>query len=270
MRERKKGEELTTTLVVTGGSSGIGKEFIRQYGNLTGIERVCNLSRSIPSGFTNFKQFTHIEADFADPASFADARKQLLAYLETHHRSGEILLLNNSGFGSFGLFDAVDVERDAAMIEVNVKAPVVLTAELLPMLKKFGGTVVNVASTAAYQPTPFFITYGASKAFLAHWSLGLWRECQGSKVKVITVCPGPTSTAFFHNAGLREKPDGGRGMTVEKVVAIMIQAIRKDRTLVITGGMNRLIASIAQVLPKSWITRLAYRAIAAQKLGKQA
>jgi len=266
MLNPKKGEELTKTLVITGGSSGIGKEFIRQYCKLIKIDRVCNLSRSIPSGFGDFPNFSHIPADFADAGSFEEARLELIQYLKREHKDGEIMLVNNSGFGSFGLFDAKDLKRDVAMIDVNVKAPVILTAEVMPLLKKFGGTIVNVSSTAAYQPTPWFITYGASKAFLANWSLGLWRECKGSNVKVVTVCPGPTSTEFFNNAGLNEKPDGGRGMTKEKVVRKMVQAVLKRRPLIVIGWLNRVIAMFSGSLPKTWIARIAYHAIASQKL----
>lgn len=266
MQSSQKDKDFTKTLVISGGSSGIGKEFIRQYCNSTKIDRVCNLSRSIPVGFTNISKFVHFDADFSNSASLEAARMRLIEYLGKNHTEGEIMLVNNSGFGSFGLFDANDLERDASMIDVNVKAPVILTATLLPLLKKFGGTVVNISSTAAYQPTPWFITYGASKAFLANWSMGLWRELKGTNVRVVTVCPGPTSTAFFTNAGLREKPDGGRGMTVEPVVAIILKAIRKRRPLVITGWMNRMIAMFSTCLPKTWIASLAYHAIASQKL----
>ncbi len=266
MLNSKKGGDRTKTLVVTGGSSGIGKEFIRQYCKTNDIDRVCNLSRSKPTDIDRLTNFSHIEADFTNVDSFSRARETLVAYLEENHTDGEIMLVNNSGFGSFGLFNEKDLERDASMIDVNVKAPVVLTATLFPLLKKFGGTVVNVASTAAYQPTPWFITYGASKAFLANWSMGLWRECEGSNVKVVTVCPGPTSTEFFNNAGLAEKPDGGRGMTVEQVVEKLVTGIRKRRPLVITGLLNRLIATFASSLPKTWITRIAYNAISSQKL----
>lgn len=266
MLRTKKGEDLTKTLVVTGGSSGIGKEFIKQYCNTNKNVRVCNLSRTKPVFLNVFYDLHHIEADFADPESFADARKQLVAYLDDNHVEGEIMLVNNSGFGSFGLFHESDGDRDARMIDVNVKAPVLLTAALFPMLKKFGGTVVNIASTAAYQPTPYFINYGATKAFLAHWSLGLWGECQSTPIKVVTICPGPTSTAFFNNAGIQEKPDGGRGMTVEKAVSKMIIAIERNQVLLVCGLMNRIIASFAGFLPKTWITRVAFFAIGSTKL----
>jgi short-subunit dehydrogenase len=94
----------------------------------------------------------------------------------------------------------------------------------------------------------------------------LWRENLGSSIHVLTVCPGPTSTAFFHHAGLREKPDGGRGMTVERVVALMLKAIARRQPLVLTGGLNRFIAQWVSLFPKSWATHMAYHAIRSQKL----
>jgi short-subunit dehydrogenase len=220
----------------------------------------------VPDFSGDFYQVVHFPTDLSDAASLEQALDALLAWLSEHHLEGELMLVNNSGFGSFGLFSEADAERDARMVEVNVKAPVILTAKLWPLLKKFGGMVVNVASTAAYQPTPYFITYGASKAFLAHWSLGLWRENLGSSIHVLTVCPGPTSTAFFHHAGLREKPDGGRGMTVERVVALMLKAIARRQPLVLTGGLNRFIAQWVSLFPKSWATHMAYHAIRSRKL----
>lgn len=257
----KKGEDLTKTVVISGGSSGIGMEFIKQYSNINKNVLICNLSRSKPELLKEFYNIRHFPADFTDSESFAEVRSDLIEFLETTHVHGEIMVVNNSGFGSFGLFDETDGQRSSQMIDVNVKAPVLLTADLFPLLKKYGGTVVNIASTAAYQATPFFINYGATKAFLAHWSLGLWRENKGTNIKVITICPGPISTAFFENAGMSETPDGGRGMTVETAVAKMIKAIRRNQPLLICGLMNRITASVAGILPKTWITRIAYSVI---------
>ena len=261
----KKVEDLTRTLVITGGSSGIGKEFIRQYCNTNKNVIICNLSRSKPGLLTDFDNAYHFTVDFTDSDQFARVRGELVAFLQEHHRQGEIMLVNNSGFGSFGFFDENDGKRGSEMIDVNVKAPLLLTADLFPMLKKYGGTVVNIASTAAYQPTPHFINYGATKAFLAHWSLGLWRENLNTGIKVVTVCPGPTSTAFFDHAGIREKPDGGRGMTVDVVVRKILKATLQGRPLVICGMLNRIIAAFS-ILPKTWITHLAYTAIRKTKL----
>jgi uncharacterized protein len=266
MLGRKKFENLPKTVVITGGSSGIGKEFILQYVNHIEGGLICNISRTKPDFSEDFYRWEHFQSDLSDETSFRKTREELVRFLESRHEEGPLLVVNNSGFGSFGLFDAGDGERDARMVDVNVKAPILLTDALWPMLKKFGGTVVNVASTAAYQPTPYFITYGASKAFLAHWSLGLWRENLGSNIHVLTVCPGPTGTAFFKNAGLREKPDGGRGMTVEEVCNQMLDAIVRKRPMLVTGWLNRFLATLAGMMPKSIATRMAYHAIRSQKL----
>ncbi len=246
------------TLVISGGSSGIGQNFIEQFQLLDSKIKICNLSRSETEFFTKNSNIQHFSADFSDPDSFSQAREALLAYLKLNHTEGELLLVNNSGFGSFDLFDETQLENDVAMIDVNVKAPVVLTSSLWPVLQKFGGTVVNVSSIAGFQPTPFFINYGATKAYLNSWSLGMWRETLGSKVNVVTVCPGPVKTAFFKHSGYQNAPEDGNGMAVETVVRQMLHAIAKRRPLLINGIGNRIVSTVARILPVSWVTYFAY------------
>ena len=90
------------------------------------------------------------------------------------------------------------------MLDVNIDAVVQLTAGMLPLMRVRGGAVVTVASTAAFQPTPYLAAYGASKAFVLHWSLALNEELRGTGVRALAVCPGPTATDFFHRAGLKQ------------------------------------------------------------------
>ena len=92
------------------------------------------------------------------------------------------------------------------MIDLNVRAVVQLTGRLLPLLKARGGAIVNVASTAAFQPTPWMATYGATKAFVLNWSLALNQDLRGTGVRVLVVCPGTTETEFFKRAGRGEAP----------------------------------------------------------------
>jgi len=244
------------TLVISGGSSGIGNEFIRLFLKHSPTTRVVNLSRSIPRFSDGIYNGVHIPVDFTDRVALDRACTDLVNRLE--EVSGPVLLVNNSGFGSFGVFSGADVERDGCMIDVNVRAPMVLTGRLWDILKERGGMVVNIASTAAYQPTPMFATYGASKAFLAHWSLALWRENLGSGLHVLTVCPGPTSTSFFRNAGFSERPNVGRGMGPERVAGMIVEAICRKKVLLVCGFRNRTIAAFAGLLPKVWVTRLTY------------
>lgn len=143
------------------------------------------------------------------------------------------------------------------MIDVNVRGPVFLTGILADLLLASRGAVVNIASTAAFQPTPHLSTYGATKAFLLHWSLGLSEEWKSGGVGVLAVCPGPTETAFFREAGFREAPlKKGSGQTADEVAAITLKALRKGKSLVTCGAGNRFMAASASKLPKTWAARL--------------
>jgi short-subunit dehydrogenase len=176
---------------------------------------------------------------------------------------GRILLINNSGFGSYGSFPEPGIARQLEMLDVNVRAPLLLTERLLPLLRARGGAVVNIASTAAFQPTAHMATYGATKAFLLNWSLALREELRGSGVHVLAVCPGPTTTQFFRNAGLQQAiiPDSV-GQSAPQVVDATFRALAAGRGLVVSGWKNKLTTFLASKLPKVFAARLAARVIA--------
>ena len=142
---------------------------------------------------------------------------------------GKILLINNSGFGDYGKFDQLDNDKQLNMLDLNIRAVVDLTQRLMPKLLERGGVVLNVASTAAFQPTPYLATYGATKAFVLNWSLAINEDLRGTGVRAIAVCPGPTRSNFFQRAGFETPPMGngpGKGMmdmTAEEVVLIALR-----------------------------------------------
>ena len=180
---------------------------------------------------------------------------------------GKILLINNSGFGGYGRFDELSAEHQLGMIDVNVRAVVALTAGLMPVLRERGGCVLTVASTAAFQPTPFLATYGATKAFVLHWSLALNEDLRGSGVSALAVCPGPTATEFFRRAGLKEGAvSDGLGQTAGQVVEEALAAFAAGRAQVVTGWKNRLLVFGASLLSKPLIARLAARILARYRL----
>jgi hypothetical protein len=148
------------------------------------------------------------------------------------------------------------------IIDVNIRAMVEVTGRLMPTLKARGGAIINIASTAAFQPTPFMATYGASKAFVLHWSLALREELRGSGVHVLAVCPGPTATGFGSRAGVKEgSVPGGVGHTPDDVVEISLHALAARRSMVVCGWKNRFVAVFASLLPKTWAVALAARII---------
>lgn len=255
------------TLIITGASSGIGKSFLEHAFKMEPRLKIFNLSRRVPEGiFTTDTKlaFKHIGCDLAVREQTDAAAAQLLLELQAQGpEAGPILLLNNSGFGSYGEFPDPSLERNLDMIDVNVRAPVLLTGRLLPLLRARGGAVINVASTAAFQPCATMATYGASKAFVLHWSLALREELRGSGVHVLALCPGPTSTQFFRNAGMDNAflPDVV-GQETDEVIEATLRALAAERGMVVSGWKNKVSSFLASKLPKVLAARLAAKVIA--------
>src|SRR5207244_895627 len=114
---------------------------------------------------------------------------EVQACLAREAPTGRILLINNSGFGTFGRFPEAELAKQLEMIDVNTRAVVHLTGLLLPLLQARGGAIITICSTMSFQPTPYAATYGATKAFALHWSLALNEELRGSGVRALAVCP---------------------------------------------------------------------------------
>lgn len=257
-------------VIVTGGSSGIGKAFIEHASRVCPGARICNLSRSNPDEKTARLIARHVPCDLGDAGALATAWPQVEAFLKETAPMGEILLINNAGFGVYGTAEAITASEQLGMMDLNMRGLVDLTLRLLPLLRERGGRVANVASTAAFQPTPFFATYGATKAFVLHWTLALAQELRGSRVAAVAVCPGPTATQFFRRAGMQQGAVGDRlGQTSEQVVQEAWRAIARRRSLVVTGWGNKVLATFGSMLPKRLVTRVSARVMAHFRL-KQA
>ena len=149
------------------------------------------------------------------------------------------------------------------MVDVNVKAVIHLTARLLPRLKAQGGIIATVASIAAFQPTPYMAAYGATKAYVLHWSLALHEELRGTGVSTIAICPGPTSTAFFRRAGLKEGSVADNlSQSTEEVVREALHAMARGKAQVVTGWKNRITCFFAARVPKPLAARIGRRILA--------
>ncbi len=256
-------------IVVTGGSSGIGKAFIEHVWKLKPEVIICNLSRREPRDFSSQLKLRHIPVDLSSPEALGGAADEIISYLNGAAPQGKILLVNNSGFGGYGRVDEIGRAHQLEMIDVNVRAVVDLTARLLPELARRGGAVVNIASTAAFQPTAYMATYGATKAFLLHWSLALGEDLRAAGVRVLAVCPGPTATEFFKRAGLKQGAVSDRwGQTSDEVVLEALHALARGRRQVVCGWANWLMAACSSRLPKPWAARLGAAVLAKFRLSR--
>ena len=250
-------------VVVTGGSSGIGKSFIELIGKICPETEIFNLSRRAPDIKSSELNLRHIACDLSQPMQIESVVGRLEEALNQDAPKGRILLINNSGFGSYGPFPEPNLDHQLGMIDVNVRGLVQLTARLLPRLRARGGAIINIASTAAFQPTPGMTTYGATKAFLLHWSLALNEDLRGSGVRTLAVCPGPTATNFSKAAGLTLPPLPDRlCQTSEQVAMESLRALAAGKSLVVTGVRNKVLAAISSIMPKTMVARLAAKVIA--------
>lgn len=188
--------------VVTGASSGIGREFCRQLDRENDFDefwviarredRLASLSDELKS------RVRPISMDLTDPSSLSKYK----ALLEKH-KPDVAVLVNASGFGKFGKYTDVSPEDEANMIDLNCRAVVLMTRATLPYMRE-GAGIYQLCSVAAFQPIPYINVYGATKAFVLNYSRGLNAELRDRKIKCLAVCPFWTKTEFFDRAATRD------------------------------------------------------------------
>ncbi|WP_406094918.1 SDR family NAD(P)-dependent oxidoreductase [Streptomyces sp. NBC_01013] len=250
-----------STALITGASSGLGAEFAEQLA-AQGHEVILvarsgdRLAALAVRLTTRYGVRAHVLVqDLAEP----DAARRIADELTERHLSVD-LLVNNAGFGTCGHFDEISWARDHDQLMVNVVALVDLTHLLLPgMLERGSGAVVNVASNAAFQPSPYFAVYAASKAFVLNFGLALRQEYRGRGIRVLTLCPGPVETAFFETIGTRKAAVTGSMTTPEPVVRAALRALDRDRGYVAPGLSNSLGAHLTPRRPRTMVAAMAER-----------
>lgn len=172
------------------------------------------------------------------------------------------VLVNNAGYGGAGAFVETDMDFELAMIQLNVSAVTQLAKQVLPgMVRRGHGRVLNVASTAAFQPGPFMAVYYATKAYVLSFSQALAEEVAGTGVTVTALCPGPTHTGFAERAGLRPFDGVRRGfaMDAEAVAARGYEGMMRGERVVVPGSLNRMMAQAARLAPSRIVTHVAAR-----------
>jgi len=246
------------TTLITGASTGIGAAFARKLAARgRNVLLVARSEDKLIALCNELGRLTSIRAQYvALDLRALDAGAQLLE--ETKKRELEIeMLINNAGFGSMGDFVKLDQDRELEMIELNIRAVVDLTHRFLgPMRQRKRGTIINVASTAAFQAVPYMATYAATKAFVLSFSEAIGEENRAHGIHVMALCPGVTETNFFEAAKIN-RPPMRTIQTAEEVVDAALRGLARQKSLVISGWTNWLTVEAERFVPRSMVTKLA-------------
>ncbi|MER6618041.1 SDR family NAD(P)-dependent oxidoreductase [Streptomyces xantholiticus] len=248
--------------LITGASSGIGAAFAEELAargmNLVLVarskEKLTELAERLEG--RHGVNIQVIAADLAVPGAGGHLATDIA------HRGLVIdVLVNSAGFAMHGRFVDADQSRVAEQVALNVGAVVDLTGRFLPaMVERGRGAVINVASTAGLQPTPYMAVYGATKAFVLSYSEALWAETRATGVEVLALCPGATETSFFDVVGT-DAASVGKRQTPQQVVRTALRALRRRRPSVVSGRANALLARLPRLLPRAVTVRISERAL---------
>jgi short-subunit dehydrogenase len=248
------------TALVTGASSGIGAAlatlFARDRYELVLVARSEEALNRTAEALRSRHGIaaTVLATDLARPA----AAQQIFDELRGRG-IGVDVLVNNAGFATFGRFDEIPTEQDLELLQVNVVALTHLTKLFLPgMVARRRGRILNVASTAGFQPGPLMAVYYASKAYVLSLSEALANELQGTSVTVTALCPGPTTTGFQKRAAMEDSKlvAGRRLMSAEAVAKAGYKGMQQGDVIVVPGLQNRVLAEAVRLLPRRLVTRI--------------
>jgi short-subunit dehydrogenase len=248
------------TALITGASSGIGREFAkllaRDCSTLVLVarrrDRLEELKQELEKTFPiTVKVISH-------DLSKAGAAHDIYDELQREHISVDILI-NNAGFGSYGAFVETDLLKEAQMIGVNVLAVTEMTKLFVKgMVARKSGRIMNVSSTAAFQPGPLMSVYYASKAYALSFSESIANELAGTGVTVTAFCPGPTATGFARTAGMENSRlfKYAKVATAEEVARYGYRAMMRGRTIAINGLLNKLMALSVRLAPRKLLASI--------------
>jgi uncharacterized protein len=248
------------TVLITGASSGIGYEFAKRFAkeqyNIVAVARSESKLQALKQeleakyGIEVFVYTKDLSNQDEVSALYEEIKKENIVI---------DILINNAGFGLFGEFTKTNLAEELNMIDLNIKTLTHLTKlVVVDMVKRNKGKILNVASTAAFQPGPLMAVYYATKAYVLSFTEALENELKGTNVTVSALCPGPTETGFAGRANLSQSKlfKSLDVMNVHQVVEVGYDGLLKGKTIIIPGWKNRLLAMSARLMPRKLVTSI--------------
>ncbi len=246
--------------LITGGSMGIGQELAKVFAaNKFNLVLVARNEARLKTVAEELRTAYGIETKIlVKDLSLPNAPQEIFEALRDTPIS---VLVNNAGFGWRGAFVECDLQRQALdMMHVNMDSLVALTRLFTPsMLARKQGQIMNVASTAAFQPGPFANIYFATKAFVLSFSQALSEELEGTGVTVSALCPGSTRTEFFERAEMKNMRRDGLMMDAGVVAEAGFRGLMRGKRVVIPGWLNKMTATLANFVPTNVTTKIVRR-----------
>lgn len=245
-------------ILITGASVGIGYElakiFAKERYNLILVARNLEKLNEVKEELQNSEiNIVSIKKDLSKPESVQEL------FNEINENNYEVeILINNAGFGLLGSFYELDLKTQLEMIQVNITSLVYLTHLILPkMIERKSGKIMNVASTAAFQPGPHMAIYYATKAFVLSFSEALHEELNSKGITVTALCPGPTKTEFQKRAKMEninlERAKLLPYMSAYEVARIGYEGLMKGKRVVIPGLLNKFGTKIVRLVPQALV-----------------
>ena len=235
--------------IITGASSGIGREFVKWIDACEELDEICVIARRAER-LEELKsviktKIVPISLDLSEEHS-----DEKLRYLLSDTNADVRVLVNAAGYGKFGAFDALSLEDQQGMIDLNINALTKITLRVLPYMSK-GAKIYQLGSRAGFHPIPYIAVYAATKAYVVSFSRALNRELRGRDIRVIAVCPGWVRTEFFDRAVIDESVIVyyNNFVTAEQVVSRAIRDMKRGKDVSVCGASTKFQLFLAKMLP---------------------
>ncbi len=253
-------ESKSGTVLITGASSGIGYELAKLFAKKNyDLVLVARNKADLERVAAALKLFSSISV-FIIPKDLSTPNSAQEIFSEVEKQKIKIdMLVNNAGFGNYGLFSETDWLTEQKMIQLNISSLTQMTKLFLkPMVDRKYGKILNVASTAAFQPGPLMAVYYATKAYVLHFSEAIANELKGTGVSVTVLCPGPTISEFQKTAKMEQSRIAHSFMrdSAEHVAKVGFDALMKGKTVVTPGLANNIFPFLVRLTPRNIVTKI--------------